>query len=99
MPIERKDRSFDKIFDEVTLDKIPMEFISRVNITFSDGSQTEISGIELQNMDSEHDILKRFEHDGVLDVAIQLDYSGIKEKVSNDVKQVLGTMFKDPDID
>lgn len=99
MPIERKDRSFDKIFDEVTLDKIPMEFISKVNIIFADGTQTEISGIELQNMDGEHDILKRFETDGVLDVAIQLDYTGIKEKVSKDVKEVLGNMFKDPDID
>ena len=72
MPIERKDRSFDKIFDEVTLDKIPMDFIHTVKITFTDGSVHEITGIELQNLNSEHDILKRFE-DGVADVAIQLD--------------------------
>ena len=96
MPIERKDRSFDKIFDEVTLDKIPMDFISNVKITFTDGSVTDLTGTELQNLNSEHDILKRFENQGVIDVAIQIDYGAIKEEVQNEVKGVLGQFFKDP---
>ena len=96
MPIERKDRSFDKIFDEVTLDKIPMDFISSVKITFTDGSNVEIEGIELKNINSEHDILKRFENEGVLDVAIQLDYAGIKQEVQSEVKNVLDQFVKDP---
>jgi hypothetical protein len=97
VPIERKDRSFDKIFDEITLDKIPMDFIHTVKITFTDGSVTEISGIELQNLNSEHDILRRFENEGVVDVAIQLDYPAIKEEVQNEVKGVLEQFFKDPE--
>jgi len=96
VPIERKDRSFDKIFDEVTLDKIPMDFISTVKITFTDGSVSEITGTELQNLNSEHDILKRFENQGVIDVAIQLDYGAIKEEVQDEVKRVLDQFFKDP---
>ena len=96
MPIERKDRSFDKIFDEITLDKIPMDFIHTVRITFTDGSVTDLTGTELQNLNSEHDILKRFEGQGVIDVAIQIDYSAIKEEVQNEVKGVLDQFFKDP---
>tara|TARA_Y100000287_G_C14114262_1_gene301707 strand:- start:325 stop:618 length:294 start_codon:yes stop_codon:yes gene_type:complete len=97
VPIERKDRSFDKIFDEITLDKIPMDFIHTVKITFTDGSIQELTGTELTNLNSEHDILKRFENEGVLDVAIQLDYPGIKSEVQNEVKGVLDQFFKDPE--
>ena len=60
MPIERKDRSFDKIFDEVTLEKIPMDYIKSVRIMLSDGSQIDMSKSELENLNSEHDILRRF---------------------------------------
>ena len=95
MPIERKDRSFDKIFDEVTLEKIPMDYIKSVRIMLSDGSQIDMSKSELENLNSEHDILRRFENDGVLDVAITLDYQAIKEDVGADVKSLLNGFFKD----
>lgn len=95
MPIERKDRSFDKIFDEVTLEKIPMDYIKSVRIMLSDGSQIDMSKSELENLNSEHDILRRFENDGVLDVAITLDYQSIKEDVGADVKSLLNGFFKD----
>lgn len=96
MPIERKDRSFDKIFDEVTLDRIPMDYIKSIRVKFHDGTYTDLSKVELENMTSEHDILRRFETD-VLDVAITLDYNLIKKDVKSDVKNVLGTLFKDSD--
>ena len=32
MPIERKDRSFDIIFDQVSLDHVPAEYILEINI-------------------------------------------------------------------
>ena len=95
MPIERKDRSFDKIFDEVTLEKIPMDYIKSVRIMLSDGSQIDMSKSELENLNSEHDILRRFENDGVLDVANTLDYQSIKEDVGADVKSLLNGFFKD----
>ena len=39
MPIERKDRSFDIIFDQVSLDHVPAEYILEIIIDLVDGKQ------------------------------------------------------------
>ena len=47
MPIERKDRSFDIIFDQVSLDHVPAEYILEINIELMDGSSVSMTKEDL----------------------------------------------------
>ena len=42
MAIEKKDRSFDKIFDQVTLEKIPMDYVKQVKVNLIDGTTIDV---------------------------------------------------------
>ena len=46
MPIEKNDRSFDKIFDEVELIKVPPQYIESVLVTFSTEETLEFDSLE-----------------------------------------------------
>lgn len=94
MPIERKDRSFDKIFDEVTLDKIPMEYVQEVRVNLLDGSVIIIDKPQLQNLSSEDDIINNLKRNDIIDVQLSLDYESIKSDVSKNVQNVLSNYFK-----
>ncbi len=94
MPIERKDRSFDKIFDQVIVDKIPTEFIKEIVLYLADGTEQVIAGEDLAVIENQKDISAHIDA-SVIDVAIKLDYELIKEDVTDQVKGMLGDLFKD----
>ena len=58
MPIERKDRSFDIIFDQVSLDHVPAEYILEINIELMDGSSVSMTKEDIIAGDR-----FKFEHD------------------------------------
>lgn len=93
MAIERKDRSFDQIFEEITFEKVPMDYIESITILLTDGSSIKITAEEIANADSEDDILSSVDRDDIADIAIAIDYDGIKQDVGNTVKEVLDGLF------
>ena len=96
MAIERKDRSFDRIFNEVTLEKVPLAYVEKIIITTVDGDTITLSGDEVQSMTSESDILSAISNSNdIADIAIGLDYDSIKNDISKEVGIVLGTLFEE----
>lgn len=94
MAIERHDRSFHKIFSEITLEKIPTDYIEAVSIELTDGSRIEIDGSELLNAEAGiDDILSGLVKEEVVDVAIAIDYDKIQADVEHDVKFLLAGYF------
>lgn len=93
MAIERKDRSFDRIFNEVTLEKVPLSYVEKIMITTIDGNVITVDGPEVQSMTSESDIFNAIGSDDIADIAIALDYDSIKADISKEVNIVLGTLF------
>ena len=55
MAISRKDRSFDKIFQEVTLGKVPMEYVFKMYISLMNGDTIEIDRSTLLKVDDNPD--------------------------------------------
>jgi len=95
MPIERKDRSFDLIFEQVSMDTIPAEYIVEVNLTMVDGSIITLTTDDLMMMEGgSHDALGALQRDDLMDVAVKLDFESIKEDVMSGVGDYLGKYFK-----
>lgn len=94
MAIERKDRSFDKIFDQVTLDRIPMDYVMQIKISLLDGNIVHMDKDQIGDIGDEVDIVESLERNDIADVEIQLDYESIKNDVSRKVKKVLNKHFK-----
>lgn len=93
MPIERKDRSFDKIFEQVSLDTIPMDYVMAVRVNLLDGSILELDASQIQGLSSEKEIVQTLKRNDITDVQISLDYESIKADVSNNVKRLLKQHF------
>lgn len=47
MPIERKDRSFDLIFDQVSMDHVPAEYIQEVRVDLGNGERITLTKDDL----------------------------------------------------
>lgn len=94
MAIERKDRSFDKIFDQVTLDRIPMDYVMQIKISLLDGNIVHMDKDQISDIGDEVDIVESLERNDIADVEIQLDYESIKKDVSRKVKKVLNKYFQ-----
>jgi len=93
MSIERKDRSFDKIFEEVTFDRIPMDYVLYVKIHLKDGTIMTVSSEDLSTSSTEIDILGDISREDVLDISFSLDFESIKEDIGLTVDDVFEKMF------
>lgn len=93
MAIERKDRSFDQIFEEVSFERVPMDYVETLKIHLVDGSVLNVSQEEIRSAENEAEILDGIEREDISDVAITLDYDSIKADVSNTVTEVLRAFF------
>lgn len=98
MAIQRKDRSFDKIFDQVTLEKVPMDYVMGVKIHLLNGQIVEVDREDLDNFKDESEFSGGFKREDIADIAISLDYDAIKEDVSATVAAILDGLFSE-DID
>ena len=90
MPIERKDRSFDRIFDEVEVHSVPPKYIMAVQIVLLNGDTIEVNDFEEAQV-----IIENLSREEVVDVSISLDYESIKKDVTGEIKTVLDSYFKD----
>lgn len=96
MPIERKDRSFDLIFDQVSMDHIPAEYIREVQINLATGEKIVLTQEDLKKIKEaapKDDILKALTVDSMSKINLKLDYDAIKSDVMNGVTGFLGKHF------
>jgi hypothetical protein len=93
MAIERKDRSFDLIFDQVSMDHLPAEYLLEIVITTIDG-KIVLTREDIQDMETRgKDIMSEISEQDVLDISVKLDYELIKQDVTEGVGEFLGTYF------
>ena len=92
MSIDRNDRSFDHIFDEIQVHSIPVKYIDRLRVILKDGT-------EIDTADPEHQkrVISAVDAADIKDLQISLDYDAIKKDVTNEINDVLGNIFKDDD--
>lgn len=91
MPIEKNDRSFEKIFDEVDLVNVPSKYILSVLVTFSTNETLEFDSLE----EATSVIQSLTENITVLDIGVKLDHDTIREEVTTEIKSKLGKYFND----
>lgn len=90
MPIERKDRSFDLIFDQVSMDHIPTDYILEIKFTLSDGSEIVMTKDDLP---LDNNPITSMLQDDIVDIAVRIDYESIKSDVIGGVKDFLDKHF------
>ena len=97
MAISRKDRSFDKIFQEVTLGKVPMEYVFKMYISLMNGDTIEIDRGTLLKVDDnpDADFLSGIDKAEIKDIQLSIDYESIKKDVSGGVKKLMDIYFDD----
>jgi len=97
MPIERKDRSFDLIFDQVSMDHVPAEYIKEVRVDLSTGERITLTKDDLQMIKnkSADEIIKALTVDSMSNISLKLDYTAIKSDVTRGVEGFLGKHFDD----
>jgi hypothetical protein len=95
MPIERKDRSFDIIFDQVSLDHVPAEYILEIIIDLVDGKQLTMTKEDLARIEkSGQDVVNHIMQDDIKDIQVKIDFERVKSDVLNGVGGFLGKYFK-----
>jgi hypothetical protein len=97
LAISRKDRSFDKIFQEVTLGKVPMEYVFKMYISLMNGDTIEIDRSTLLKVDDnpDADFLSGIDKAEIKDIQLSIDYESIKKDVSGGVKKLMDIYFDD----
>jgi hypothetical protein len=93
MAIERKDRSFDLIFDQVSMEHIPTDYILEIKFVLADGSEVVMSKDDLPLNDPNSNPIAAIMRDDVIDVSVKIDYEAIKSDVLNGVESFLGKHF------
>ena len=69
MPIERKDRSFDIIFDQVSLDHVPAEYILEIIIELQDGKSVTMTKEDLIRIEkSGQDVVNHIMKEDIKDI-------------------------------
>ena len=96
MPIERKDRSFDIIFDQVSLDHVPAEYILEIIIELMDGNSISMTREDLMEIErSGKDIVSHLMKDDIKDIQVKIDFELVKSDVQNGVGGFLRKYFKE----
>jgi len=95
MPIERKDRSFDLIFDQVSMDHIPAKYIKEIAVDLGTGERITLTKDDLLMIKnkSADDIIAALTVDTMSNISLKLDYSAIKSDVLRGVTGFLGQHF------
>ena len=90
MAINKRDRSFSKILDQIDIDTIPFNFIKEIRVELSDGSVMTLTKEDLAEFSSVEDILMNSSiSQDVTDMLVQLDYESIEENVISEVDKLL----------
>lgn len=92
MPIERKDRSFDRIFNEVEIKSVPPKYINEVKITLRDGGV-----ILLSSMEEASEVTSSLNIEEIADISISLDYDSVKRDVTTEIGDILKNYFREGD--
>ena len=100
MPIERKDRSFDLIFDQVSMDQVPADYIDEVHLHMLSGEVVTLTKEDLlllrNNPDeTSENLISTLIRDDMSEISLKLDYEAIKSDVLSGVTNFLGKYFND----
>ena len=97
MPTERKDRSFDLIFDQVSMDQVPADYIDEVHIHMLSGETVTLTKEDLlllrNKPDTKDDVISTLIRDDMSEISLKLDYEAIKSDVLSGVTNFLGKYF------
>jgi len=95
MAIERKDRSFDLIFDQVSMDHVPAEYIREIMVDLGTGERITLTKDDLLLIKnkSADDIISALSVDNMSNISLKLDYEAIKSDVLRGVTGFLGKHF------
>jgi len=94
MAIRKKDNSFEGILDEIEFDKIPIEYIERINLVLEDGRILRIEGSELQGLDSTDDLFNSPDLNQYVEQLNDVEIIMHTEKLKEDVVAVIGPLLK-----
>lgn len=97
MAIERNDRSFSNIFDDIDIHTIPTKYIMGVNIILHTGENIEIPAEILDTMESAEDLIAGIDRENIADVGIQINYEAIERDVTSSMSAVLDDLFGEND--
>ena len=92
--IRRKDNSFEGILDEIEFDKIPVEYISQLNLVLADGRILRIDGKELEGLDSTDDLLESPAMNEYVSELKDIEIIMNMDKVKEDVLSQIGPLLK-----
>lgn len=95
MAIERNDRSFNNIIDDMDIHTIPTKYIMGVTIVLHSGESIEIPSEILETMESAEDLVAGIERENIADVGIQINYDAIEHDVTSEMSSVLDKLFND----
>jgi|TARA_R110000851_G_scaffold87199_2_gene189997 hypothetical protein len=95
MPIERKDRSFDLIFDQVSMDHVPAEYIREILVELGTGERLTLTKDDLLMIKNKtaDEIITALSVDNMSNISLKLDYEAIKSDVLRGVTGFLGKHF------
>lgn len=90
MAIQKRDRSFNNILKEVSMNTIPLVFVKRLQVTLTSGETRAMTRDELVNFDSVDDVLCNSNiSSDIVDMTIELDHSYIEETVKSEINDLL----------
>lgn len=90
MAIYKRDRSFNKILNEVTMDTVPLQFIKRIRVSMRDGSVMTLGPEDVTEFNSVDDLLMNSTISAdIADMAIELDHDLIENHVKTEIQSIL----------
>tara|TARA_R110000782_G_scaffold50549_6_gene109512 strand:+ start:716 stop:1051 length:336 start_codon:yes stop_codon:yes gene_type:complete len=105
MPIHKRDRSFQKIVDQVDIDNIPAEFIHSMSLILENGDSIVFEGADLAEIEEDNifSFLMSAVHElsedygsPVTDLQVVIDYKELEKQVRTMTSKILN---KDVDDD
>lgn len=95
MAIYQRDRDFNKIFSEITIDVVPLRFIKNITCLLEDGTQVVLDEETLReadegNTDDLEKLIKKLDfYETLSDLQIRIDYDLVERDVDDRVRDIL----------
>ena len=98
MPIHKRDRSFQNIVRDVSIDEVPLDYIERMILVLENGDRVIFEGEDLQDVEepnivlfimSAMDELGEDYGSPVNDIEIVIDYNKLEEEINILTKKLL----------
>jgi hypothetical protein len=92
MAIYRRERNFQNLMKEISVETIPLKFVRRITCVLFDGSAVQFNNTDLDQGGSEdlETMLKELEFfDSISDLNVEIDFGRVEADVSEHVANIL----------